>query len=97
MQRFGAPGSTLLGSDSHTCAAGSLGMLAIGTGGLEVALATAGERCYVRMPQIWGVRLTGELPDWVSAKNVILEICVGTTSTAASGASSSTTAPAWPP
>jgi aconitate hydratase len=74
MQRFGAPGKTLLGSDSHTCAAGSLGMLAIGTGGLEVAMAMAGEPYYVRMPQIWGVRLTGELPDWVSAKDVILEM-----------------------
>jgi homoaconitase/3-isopropylmalate dehydratase large subunit len=74
MQRFGAPGKTLLGSDSHTCAAGSLGMLAIGTGGLEVALAMAGEPYYVRMPEIWGVRLTGELPNWVSAKDVILEM-----------------------
>jgi aconitate hydratase len=74
MQRFGAPGKTLLGSDSHTCAAGSLGMLAIGTGGMEVALAMAGEPYYVRMPRIWGVRLTGELPDWVSAKDVILEM-----------------------
>jgi aconitate hydratase len=74
MQRFGVPGKTLLGSDSHTCAAGSLGMLAIGTGGLEVAMAMAGEPYYVRMPQIWGVRLTGELSDWVSAKDVILEL-----------------------
>jgi aconitate hydratase len=74
MQRFGAPGKTLLGSDSHTCAAGSLGMLAIGTGGLEVALAMAGEPYYVKMPEIWGIRLTGELPDWVSAKDVILEM-----------------------
>jgi aconitate hydratase len=74
MQRFGAPGRTLLGSDSHTCAAGSLGMLAIGTGGLDVALAMAGEPYHVRMPEIWGVRLTGELPDWVSAKDVILEM-----------------------
>jgi aconitate hydratase len=74
MQRFGAPGKTLLGSDSHTCAAGSLGMLAIGTGGLDVALAMAGEPYHVRMPEIWGVRLTGELPDWVSAKDVILEL-----------------------
>jgi predicted aconitate hydratase len=74
MQRFGAPGRTLLGSDSHTCAAGSLGMLAIGAGGLEVALAMAGEPYYVRMPAIWGVRLTGELPEWVSAKDVILEM-----------------------
>jgi aconitate hydratase len=74
MQRFGAPGKTLLGSDSHTCAAGSLGMLAIGTGGLDVAMAMAGEPYYVKMPEIWGVRLTGELPDWVSAKDVILEM-----------------------
>jgi aconitate hydratase len=74
MQRFGLPGKTLLGSDSHTCAAGSLGMLAIGTGGLDVAMAMAGEPYHVRMPQIWGVRLTGELPDWVSAKDVILEM-----------------------
>jgi aconitate hydratase len=74
MQRLGAPGKTLLGSDSHTCAAGSLGMLAIGTGGLDVAMAMAGEPYYVRMPEIWGVRLVGELPDWVSAKDVILEL-----------------------
>jgi aconitate hydratase len=74
MQRFGVPGKTLAGSDSHTCAAGSLGMLAIGVGGLEVALAMAGRPLYVRMPQIWGVRLTGRLPPWVSAKDVILEL-----------------------
>ena len=74
MERFGIPGKTLLGSDSHTTAAGSLGMLAIGAGGLEVALAIAGEPLYVRMPKIWGVRLTGRLPDWVSAKDVILEM-----------------------
>ncbi|WP_369207541.1 aconitate hydratase [Streptomyces sp. PU-14G] len=74
MQRFGVPGKTLAGSDSHTCAAGSLGMLAVGVGGLEVALAIAGRPLYVRMPQIWGVRLTGELPPWVSAKDVILEM-----------------------
>ncbi|NUU26016.1 MAG: aconitate hydratase [Streptomycetaceae bacterium] len=74
MQRFGIPGKTLIGSDSHTCAAGSLGMLAIGTGGLDVALAMAGRPLHLRMPQIWGVRLDGELPDWVSAKDVILEL-----------------------
>ena len=74
MQRFGIPGKTLLGSDSHTCAAGSLGMLAIGAGGLEVAMAMAGEPFHLVMPQIWGVRLVGELPDWVSAKDVILEM-----------------------
>lgn len=74
MQRFGRPGASLAGSDSHTCAAGSLGMLAIGVGGLEVAMAMAGEPLYVTMPEIWGVRLTGALPPWVSAKDVILEM-----------------------
>lgn len=74
MQRFGKPGRTMVGSDSHTCAAGSLGMLAIGVGGLEVAFAIAGEPLRIRMPQVWGVRLTGELPPWVSAKDVILEM-----------------------
>src|ERR671926_1551612 len=65
MQRFGVPGRTLAGSDSHTCAAGSLGMLALGTGGLEVALAMAGRPLHVTMPEIWGIRLTGRLPEWV--------------------------------
>lgn len=74
MQRFGIPGKTMAGSDSHTPAAGSLGMLAIGVGGLEVAMAMAGEPLYITMPEIWGVKLTGELPDWVSAKDVILEM-----------------------
>jgi aconitate hydratase len=74
MERFGIPGKTLLGSDSHTCAGGSLGMLAIGAGGLEVALSMAGEPFYVKMPGVWGVKLTGSLPDWVSAKDVVLEV-----------------------
>jgi len=74
MEQFGKPGKTLLGSDSHSCAAGSLGMLAIGAGGLEVALAMAGEPFFVKMPKIMGVKLSGELPDWVSAKDVILEM-----------------------
>ncbi|MEH1130644.1 aconitate hydratase [Micromonospora sp. CPCC 206061] len=74
MQRFGVPGASMLGSDSHTCAAGSLGMLAIGVGGLEVAMAMAGEPLYVTMPHVWGIRLSGELPAWVSAKDVILEL-----------------------
>ncbi len=74
MQRFGVPGKTMVGSDSHTPAAGSLGMLAIGVGGTEVAMAIAGEPLYLKMPQIWGVRLTGELPPWTSAKDVILEM-----------------------
>jgi len=63
MERFGKP---LLGSDSHTPAAGAMGILAIGAGGLEVAM--AGKPFYTTMPEIWGVELTGALPDWVSAK-----------------------------
>ena len=74
MQRFGVPGKSLLGSDSHTPAAGALGMLAIGAGGLDVALAMSGEPFPTRVPTILGVRLKGELPDWVSAKDVILEM-----------------------
>lgn len=74
MENFGKPGKTLLGSDSHTCAGGSMGMLAIGTGGLEVALAMTGAPFYVKMPHIMGVHLTGKLHDWVSAKDLILEM-----------------------
>lgn len=74
MQRFGIPGKAMVGSDSHTPAAGSLGMLAIGLGGIEVATAITGEPVYLRMPEIWGVRLTGQLSPWVSAKDVILEM-----------------------
>ena len=74
MQRFGIPGKTMVGSDSHTPAAGSLGMLAIGVGGLDVALAMSGRPLHIRMPQVWGVRLDGELPEWCSAKDVILEM-----------------------
>lgn len=73
-ENFGKPGKTLLGSDSHTPAAGAIGMLAIGAGGLEVALAMAGQAFFTRMPKIWGVKLTDSLPDWVSAKDVILEM-----------------------
>jgi aconitate hydratase len=72
--RFGKPGATMVGSDSHTCAAGAIGMLAVGVGGLEVAMAMAGDPLYVQMPEIWGVELVGELPPWVSAKDVILEM-----------------------
>ena len=74
MERFGKPGKTLVGSDSHSCAAGSIGMLAIGTGGLDVAAAIAGQPYFVKMPKVMGVKLTGKLPDWVSAKDVILEM-----------------------
>lgn len=74
MERFGIPGKTLLGSDSHTPAGGAMGMLAIGAGGMKVALAMVGEPYHFAMPEIWGIHLTGELPDWVSAKDVILEL-----------------------
>ncbi len=73
-ERFGRPGKTLLGSDSHTPTAGGLGMLAIGAGGLDVALAMAGEPYRIIMPSIVNVRLTGKLRPWVSAKDVILEL-----------------------
>jgi aconitate hydratase len=73
-ERFGVPGKTLLGSDSHTCAAGAIGMLAMGAGGLQVAMAIAGHPVHVKTPEIWGVKLKGHLPDWVSAKDVILEM-----------------------
>jgi aconitate hydratase len=71
-ERFGEPGKTLIGSDSHSPAAGAIGMLAIGAGGLDVAMAMAGKPYTINMPEVWGVELTGELPDWVSAKDVIL-------------------------
>lgn len=74
MQYFGKPGKTLVGSDSHTPAAGSIGMLAIGAGGLEVALAMAGEPLFIQMPKIFGVKLTGKFSKWVSAKDLILEM-----------------------
>lgn len=74
MERLGLPGRFLVGADSHTPAAGSLGMLAIGAGSVEVATVMAGEPLSIRMPEIMGVRLTGFLPDWVSAKDVILEM-----------------------
>ncbi|WP_062052504.1 aconitate hydratase [Bacillus sp. JCM 19034] len=74
MQRLAKPGKTLLGSDSHTCANGCMGMLAMGAGGIDVAMAIAGEPFYVKMPKVWGIELHGEMPDWVSAKDVILEL-----------------------
>lgn len=74
MEHFGVPGKSLVGADSHTPGAGALGMFAVGQGGVEVALAIAGEPRFIRMPEIWGVKLRGKLPDWVSAKDVILEM-----------------------
>ncbi|MDZ7691280.1 MAG: aconitate hydratase [Balneolaceae bacterium] len=73
-ERFAIPGKTLAGSDSHTPAAGCMGMLAIGSGGLDVAFAIAGEPLFIKMPKVLGVELKGELPDWVSAKDVVLEM-----------------------
>jgi aconitate hydratase len=74
LERFGVPGGTLLGSDSHTPTAGGLGMLAIGAGGMDVAIAMAGAPFYMVVPQVTLVRLTGELPPWVGAKDVILSL-----------------------
>ena len=74
MERFGVPGKTLIGSDSHTPAAGGLAMLAIGAGGLSVALALAGQPYSLPCPAVWGVRLTGRLAPWVSSKDIILEM-----------------------
>ena len=74
MERFGRPGKTMLGADSHTPGAAGVSMLAIGAGGLDVALAMAGYPYHFPAPQVFGVRLTGKLSDWVSAKDVILEM-----------------------
>jgi len=74
LERFGVPGETLLGSDSHTPTCGGLGMIAIGAGGLDVAVAMGGGTYYINMPEIVGVHLTGELPPYVTAKDVILEV-----------------------
>ena len=74
MERFGRPGLTIIGSDSHTPGAAGISMLGIGAGGLDVALAMAGRPYYLPCPRILGVRLSGGLPDWVSAKDLILEM-----------------------
>lgn len=74
LERFGVPGKTLLGSDSHTPTAGGLGMLGIGAGGLDVAVAMAGAPFYIAMPKVVLVYLEGQLQPWVSAKDVILEL-----------------------
>ncbi len=74
LERFAVPGKTLLGSDSHTPTAGGCGMLAIGAGGLDVAMAMAGQPFHLNMPEVIGIHLTGELSPWVSAKDVILEL-----------------------
>jgi aconitate hydratase len=73
-ENFAAPGKTMLGSDSHTPTPGGLGELAIGAGGLDVAVAMGGGPYFVEMPEVVSVRLEGELPDWASAKDLILEL-----------------------
>ena len=74
LERFGKPGATLLGSDSHTPTGGGLGMLAIGAGGLDVAVAMGGGPFHLQCPKICGVKLTGKLADWVAGKDVILKL-----------------------
>ena len=74
LERFGVPGKTLIGSDSHTPTGGGIGMLAFGAGGLDVACAMAGQPFYITMPKIVKVNLIGKLRDWVSAKDIILEL-----------------------
>ncbi len=74
MERFGVPGKIILGADSHTPGAAGVSMLGIGAGGLDIAMAMAGHPYHLPCPKVLGVRLTGRLPDWVSAKDVILEM-----------------------
>lgn len=74
LERFGAPGKTLIGSDSHTPTGGGLGMIAIGAGGLDVAVAMGGGAYYITYPKIIKVELKGKLSPWVSAKDIILEV-----------------------
>ncbi|MBI5441686.1 MAG: aconitate hydratase [Deltaproteobacteria bacterium] len=86
MERFGVPGKTMIGADSHTPGAAGVSMLAIGAGGLDAALAMAGYPYHLPCPKVLGVKLAGALPEWVSAKDVILEMlrrrgvngCLGT-------------------
>lgn len=74
LERFGIPGKTLIGSDSHTPTGGGIGMIAIGAGGLDVAVAMGGGAYYITYPKIVNVKLTGKLSPWVAAKDVILEV-----------------------
>jgi len=74
LERFGAPGKTLIGSDSHTPTGGGIGMIAIGAGGMDVAVAMGGGAYYITYPKIVNVKLSGSLKPWVSAKDVILEV-----------------------
>ncbi|MCC6575112.1 MAG: aconitate hydratase [Planctomycetes bacterium] len=73
-ERFGKPGATLLGSDSHTPTSGGLGSIAMGGGGLDIAIAMAGAPFFLKTPSVLGVKLTGKLQDWVAGKDIILEV-----------------------
>ncbi len=84
-QRFGIPGKTLLGSDSHTTTGGCLGMLAMGSGGVDVAMAMAGRPYYINTPEIWGIRVEGNLQDFVSGKDLILKLLMDHTAKAGIG------------
>ncbi len=74
LENFGKPGLTMIGSDSHTPAAAGMSMLAMGAGGMDVALAMAGRPYYLPCPKVLGVKLVGKLPEWVSAKDIVLEM-----------------------
>ena len=74
LERFGKPGKTLIGSDSHTPTGGGIGMIAIGAGGLDVAVAMGGGAYYITIPEVVNIKLTGRLNDWVSAKDIILKV-----------------------
>ena len=74
LERFGRPGATLLGSDSHTPTGGGVGMLAIGAGGMDVAVAMGGGPFYMTCPKVIGVKLTGKLNEWVASKDIILKL-----------------------
>ncbi|MCK4885339.1 aconitate hydratase, partial [Candidatus Bathyarchaeota archaeon] len=74
LERFGKPGKTLLGSDSHTPTSGGLGMIAIGAGGLDIAVAMGGEPFYLTCPKVTKINLKGKLKPWVSAKDVVLKV-----------------------
>src|SRR3712207_3206212 len=74
LERFGVPGQTLVGSHSHTPTAGGIGMIGIGAGGLDVAVAMGGGEYYIKTPKVVKVELTGKLNSWVSAKDIILEL-----------------------
>ena len=95
LERFGIPGKTLIGSDSHTPTNGGIGMLAMGAGGLDVAVAMGGGAYHITMPKMVRINLTGQLQDWVSAKDVILEVLRLLTVKGGVGKSSSTEVRAW--